>query len=111
MRRAIAAVVVSLWAGMAAAQDAAPEPAMDFARMVQIAGALDPEATVQGNAIQLTIDDVPVLIITDVSADRMRALVPIRSAAGIEPDEMRRLMQANFDSALDARYAVANGRL
>jgi len=41
----------------------------------------------------------------------MRAMVPIRSADGIEPAEMQRLMQANFDSALDARYAVAQGRL
>ena len=34
-----------------------------------------------------------------------------RQAEGLEPDELMRLMQANFDTALDARYAVANGRL
>lgn len=110
MRAILTWITLALWAGMAIAQDA-PEPAMDFPRMAEIAGALDPDATVQGNAIQLTIDDIPVLIITDTQADRMRAMVPIRAADGIEPDEMRRLMQANFDSALDARYAVANGRL
>ena len=61
--------------------------------------------------MEFTLDDVPVIIITDPTADRMRAMVPIRSADGIEPEELMRLMQANFDSALDARYAVAQGRL
>ncbi|MEO1154058.1 MAG: hypothetical protein AAFV31_05335 [Pseudomonadota bacterium] len=110
MRTFLIGTLVAVWAGTALAQDT-PDPPMDFPRMAEIAGALDPDASVQGNAIQLTIDDIPVLIITDPLADRMRAMVPIRSAAGIEADEMRRLMQANFDSALDARYAVANGRL
>ena len=50
-------------------------------------------------------------MIADPRADRMRAMVPIRSADALEQDELLRLMQANFDSALDARYAVAQGRL
>ena len=41
----------------------------------------------------------------------MRAMIPIRSADGLTEDELLRMMQANFDSALDARYAVANRRL
>jgi hypothetical protein len=64
-----------------------------------------------GNRIELSVADIPVLVIADPNADRMRAMVPIRSAAGLEPDELMRLMQANFDTALDARYAVAQGRL
>jgi hypothetical protein len=79
--------------------------------MAQIVTALDPQAQIFGTSMELTIADVPVFIITDPRADRMRAMVPIRSAAGIGPDEMLRLMQANFDTALDARYAVAQGRL
>ena len=84
---------------------------MTLDRLTQIVAALDPEARVQGTVMELTIDDVPVLLITDPANDRMRAMVPIRSADGLEPDELMRLMQANFDSALDARYAVARGRL
>jgi hypothetical protein len=87
------------------------EPDMTVQRMGEIILAIDPEARNQGPAFELTVDDVPVLIITDARADRMRAMVPIRSADEIEPAEMQRLMQANFDSALDARYAVAQGRL
>ena len=87
------------------------EPAMTMERLVAITKALDEGASVQGNFVQLTIADVPVLVVADPRADRMRAMVPIRAADGLEPEELMRLMQANFDTALDARYAVARGRL
>lgn len=105
--RAVLTVAMIIWATMSSAQDAP----MTLERMGEIVRALDPDARSAGPAFELTIDDVPVLIITDVRANRMRAMVPIRSAEGLTPEELERLMQANFDTALDARYAVANGRL
>ena len=91
---------------------AAPvEPPMTLLRMAEIIRAIDPEAQPAGNAIQFTLDDIPIIVIADQQADRMRAMVPIRSADGLDAAELMRLMQANFDSALDARYAVAQGRL
>ena len=87
------------------------ERAMTVDRLGEIILALDPEAKRAGNRFQLTVADVPVMVISDPGADRMRAIVPIRSAQGIEPEEMIRMMQANFDSALDARYGIAQGRL
>lgn len=93
--------------------EAAPErePEMTMQRMARIVFALDDEAVARGNAIEFSIADTPVLIIADPIADRMRAMVLIRSADGLGPEEMLRMMQANFDTALDARYAVAKGRL
>jgi len=87
------------------------EPAMTPERLGQIVTALDPDAQVEGPVWRLHIADVPVLIITDVSSDRMRAMAPVREAEGISSEEYRRMMQANFDSALDARYAIAKGML
>ncbi|MEO0939221.1 MAG: hypothetical protein AAFY38_13795 [Pseudomonadota bacterium] len=104
MKQLLAALIL-------AATPLAAEEAMTLPRLTEIIQAIDPEARIAGTAMELTIDDVPVIVITDPAADRMRAMVPIRSAAGLEPDELMRLMQANFDSALDARYAVARGRL
>jgi hypothetical protein len=92
-----------------AAQEA--EPPMTLERMARIVEAIDSDANISGSAFELTIDDIPVLVVTDVTADRMRAMVPIRAADALDEAELRRLMQANFDTALDARYAVANGRL
>lgn len=94
------------------AQDATePQPPMTLELMAEIITTLDPEAKQRGPTFEFVIQDVPVIVITDPRADRMRAMVPIRSAEGLSPDELTRLMQANFDTALDARYAIAQGRL
>ena len=50
-------------------------------------------------------------IIMRIDADRMRVLIPIEGTDDLSKDELLRLMQANFDSALDARYAIAQGQL
>ena len=110
MRAALTTALI-LWASIASAQDTetpAPlsEPPMTLSRMAEIILAIDPDARSRGAAFELTIDDVPVLVVTDPRADRMRAMVPIRSAEGMTAEELNRLMQANFDAALDARYAV-----
>lgn len=116
MRRSLLSFAILAFATMAHAQDDAPEvqpgePAMTLPRMTEIITAIDPDARVFGNAFEFSVSDIPVVIITDPIADRMRAMVPIRSAAGLTSEELMRLMQANFDTALDARYAVAQGRL
>lgn len=92
-------------------EDDAVEPPMSLDRLWEIVQALDPEAARGGTRMQLTVADVPILIVTDPFADRMRAMIPIRAANELSPEEMMRVLQANFDTALDARYAVANGRL
>ncbi len=113
INRLVIAILVSMMASFVAAQDVEPpvEAPMTIARLSEIIAAVDPDAVRQGNVVQFTLEDIPVMVIADPLADRMRAMVPIRSAEGLEPEELMRLMQANFDSALDARYAVANGRL
>ena len=113
--RLLCSIVLSFFASVAAAQDSEPppasEPAMTVTRLARIIIAIDPDAQPSGNAIQFSIDDIPVIVIADPRADRMRAMVPIRSAEDMTTAELMRLMQANFDTALDARYAVARGRI
>ena len=102
--------LLALTATAVTAQEA-PEEKMTADRVGQIALALDPEAKVTPRGVEMTIADVPMLIIMDPFADRMRALVPIRSVSEMSGEEFARAMQANFDTALDARYAIAQGRL
>lgn len=87
------------------------EPPMTLERLANIILNIDEDAQLRGSAIEFTIQDIPVIVVADPRADRMRAMVPIRSSDGLDPEGLMRLMQANFDSALDARYAVARGRL
>jgi hypothetical protein len=102
-------------ASVAVAQDstrpAEAEPPMTMERLALIVQALDPDVIARGSSLEFTLDDIPVVIIADPRADRMRAMVPIASAEGLRPEDLMRMMQANFDAALDARYAVAQGRL
>ncbi len=88
-----------------------PEPAMSLARLENILVALDPQTQANGSRFLLTIEDIQVFVITDVANDRMRVMTPIRAREGIAAAEMTRMMQANFDSALDARYAIAQDTL
>jgi hypothetical protein len=48
-----------------------------------------------------------VLIVTDETADRMRAITPVAKSDEVSTEDMQRILQANFDTALDARYALA----
>lgn len=82
--------------------------AMTLKRMQEIVLALDEDAQVSGSQMSLTINEVQVIIVTDPRHNRMRAFSPIRNTEGMSQDELYRLMQANFDAALDARYAVAH---
>ncbi len=100
---------VCLAAFPASAQEA--EPPMTVERMSQIITALDPDVRSNQNQLYLTIEDVPLVLVADVASDRMRVMAPIRAADGVTEEDLRRMMQANFDTALDARYAIAQGRL
>ncbi len=96
---------------MALSQTAQSEEPMSLPRLSEIVKGLDDEAVIQGTRLFLSIADIPVVIITDPVADRMRAMVPIRAVEEMTPEEVVRVLQANFDTALDARYAIAQGRL
>ncbi|MEE2984315.1 MAG: hypothetical protein VX929_13575 [Pseudomonadota bacterium] len=60
---------------------------------------------------RLVLDGRNVMVITDENADRMRIIVPVTAAEVVSEDLLVRVMQANFDSALDARYAIAKDTL
>lgn len=60
---------------------------------------------------QIQYRNIPVFIITDENANRMRIISPIKSANEVSRKQLYRMMQANFDSALDARYSIAKGKL
>ena len=50
--------------------------------------------------------DVDMLLLTDEAHDRVRLISPVADASVLEPGQLRTLMEANFDRALDAKYAI-----
>ncbi len=68
---------------------------------------LDEKAEGRTGFWQFKIEGREVMVITDEKANRMRIIVPIERLDKLSEAQMKRMLQANFDSALDARYAIA----
>ena len=81
--------------------------AMDNAGIGALLAELNVEIQGQPGFWYLEVRGHPTYVITDEEADRMRIIVQIAPAAQLKQEELYRMMQANFDSALDARYAIA----
>ncbi len=93
-----------------ASTEAVVEPSpgpMSNARLARIFASLDPSAQKAPNYWEFEVAGVQIVVLTDENADRMRIVAPIAPASTVTGDRAVRLLQANFDSALDARYAIA----
>ena len=60
-------------------------------------------------AIQTRVDGINVYLISDPANDRMRIVAPISMVEGVDPRVNAILLNANFHSTLDARYAISDG--
>ena len=69
--------------------------------------------TVKGEAgyWQIKIGGRDVLVITDARHNRMRIMSPVAAQDQLDKDELIRLLEANFGSALDAKYALRDQTL
>lgn len=56
-------------------------------------------------------DEVPVFVFSDDEHDRMRLMAPIGVVEDLDADLLHVLLQANYDRALDARYAMRGREL
>lgn len=82
---------------------------MNNERLHELLQRVDPELKGHFGLWTMEYENFVAQIITDKKADRMRVIVPIVKVEDVEETELLRLMQANFDSVLDARYCIANG--
>lgn len=105
-----------LWSASAMAQngDAGPMTHMTIERLGRLVSALD--------GVEGGIDALPgvwrfayrsfqVSVLTDEVADRMRIMVPVGGTDSLSEGLLLRLLQANFDTAMDARYAISGNTL
>jgi hypothetical protein len=63
----------------------------------------------QPGAIRSQIDGVNVYLISDPVNDRMRLIVRVARDENLDVGALRVLLQANFHSTLDCRYAISGG--
>jgi hypothetical protein len=60
---------------------------------------------------QFLIDGRDILVITHERYNRMRIISPITSTDRLNAEALARLLEANFSSALDAKYAIRDETL
>lgn len=85
------------------------EGAMDNEKLQTIVERLARDVEGDPGYWTFTVASRPLVVITDEAADRMRIMSPVLEDAKLSTEEARVLLEANFDRALDARYAVARG--
>ena len=60
---------------------------------------------------QVILNDMPMIVLTDETNDRMRIVAPIIEASKLDEDLLLDCLTANFHSALDVKYAISEGLL
>jgi hypothetical protein len=107
-------VVVMVVAGSVVGGEPASEPAegpTDYAALNRFIREYTDEVEGGGGRWSFTIEEAAVMVLADRAADRMRIMTPVARVADFKDGEYQRLMEANYDRALDARYAIHGGVL
>jgi len=84
---------------------------MTNVRIEQILRNLEPSVKGEKSRWQLTRDGIPLMVLTDESHNRMRIVAPITGTVDATLYTLLRMMEANFFTALDARYALFKGMI
>jgi hypothetical protein len=84
---------------------------MDLPQLESILRDVADAGTLQGadGMWQLQVRDTLLAVMSDLTHDRMRIIAPIVQVDEAEADDLDAAMEANFHTALDARYATSDG--
>ena len=80
-------------------------------RLHEIIHDLGSEVTGRGPVLEFTFQGTRLACVSDREHDRMRIIAPIRRQSELSADQIVRILEANFHTALDARYATSEGVL
>ncbi|MEL6258514.1 MAG: hypothetical protein AAFQ67_05615 [Pseudomonadota bacterium] len=113
---ALSALLIVSAAPVAAQLQDVPPPAADVIAttgedLLAVITQIDEDAQVTGNGAQFQFNERDFILVFDENAGRMRLMTPVAPAAALGPDLLERVLQANYDAVLDARYALANDLL
>lgn len=80
-----------------------------FFEKVGLSGHVEKQVREPSWVWMLNVGAFPVMIQTQASANRMRIVAYIAEQGDIESTQLIDMLEANYHSALDARYALADG--
>ena len=108
MKKNLLVMLVSILGYTAHAQTTA-EGNMTIEKMDSIFQAEAEEMDGAGGTWQLFYGNRVVFILTDEAHNRMRIFTPIGAEEDLEVGQQKAMLEANFHSALDAKYSLYNG--
>lgn len=85
------------------------EEPMTNAKLDRILKTVEPNVKGGNGRWEMVRDGVPVMVLTDESHNRMRVIAPASELKPVDQQILMRMMEANFATALDARYAIFKG--
>lgn len=109
LRSGLGALAAAL---VACASSPPPPPIMTLERIERV---LDEQEVhdllVDEDQIRFVFDGVRMACLVDRDVDRLRLLAPVARESALTIAQARILLQANFHTTADARYAISNGVL
>ena len=81
---------------------------MDNARLDTLIRELSAEVEGQLGYWTFLVGQRELMVITDERHNRMRIMTPVTRQGQLDKEELTRLLEANYDRALDAKYALSN---
>lgn len=84
---------------------------MTFDRLTAIIGKYTGAVNSENGGLTFSFNEVPMTLLADERANRMRIITPIVEADQLAPEQMLAISLANFHLALDARYALGGNML
>lgn len=85
------------------------EEPMTNARLERILRTLEPNVKGGNGRWEMVRDGVPLMVLSDESHNRMRVIAPAAELKDVGQQILMTMMEANFATALDVRYAVSQG--
>jgi hypothetical protein len=84
------------------------EGTMNQARLENIVKEMAEQSKGEGGVVEFRYQGMNMYLISDVNHDRMRVIMPVAEYSALTREQIDRPMEANFHTALDARYALSN---
>ena len=82
---------------------------MDQTTLEDVVRRCSEETRGERGVVEFSQEGVAMACISDPRADRMRIIAPIAELEGLDESVLHAMLDANFHSALDARYATSDG--
>lgn len=114
MRTGILALILWLGAMHSAAADdprAGDRSPMTEEYLASLVRSMAPAAAGIEGALTFRFSGVEIRCISDTEHDRMRLIAVITPVSKLTGEQIGRILEANFHTALDARYATSQGNL